>query len=91
MNDKIEERALAIANECIKTKKTVRQLAEEFDLSKSTVHLDLTERLYEIDKKRYYEVQKVLEHNKEQRAQRGGSATKNKYLLLKNSRIKKEG
>ena len=61
---------------------TVRNTAKAFGVSKSTVHVDLTKRL-----KPYFllypKVREKLDKNKEERAQRGGEATKQKYLLKK--------
>ena len=42
MKDYIEERAVEIANYIIETKATVRQAAQKFGISKSTVHMEVT-------------------------------------------------
>lgn len=63
---------------------TVRQTAEVFGISKSTVHIDVTERLREIKPTLYSEVEKVLQLNKAQRHIRGGNATKEKYKQMSN-------
>ena len=63
---------------------TVRAAAEFFDVSKSTVHKDVTERLEEIDKDLFEEVKKVLSKNLSERHIRGGQATKCKYAHIKN-------
>ncbi|MDE6751190.1 MAG: sporulation transcriptional regulator SpoIIID, partial [Eubacterium sp.] len=47
------------------------------------VHIDVTKRLYEIDKTLYEEVSKVLQENKAERHIRGGNATKKKYSNYK--------
>ena len=39
MKDYIEERAIQIANYIIENNATVRQIAKEFGISKSTVHM----------------------------------------------------
>lgn len=80
MKDYIEERAIELAEFIIETKATVRLSAKKFNISKSTVHKDVTERLKLINKNLYEEVKKVLDKNKEQRHIRGGIATKEKYL-----------
>ena len=77
--EQIEERAIAIANYIIEAKATVRQAAKRFGVSKSTVHKDITQALYKINKPLYTEVRKVLEQNKQERHIRGGEATKRKY------------
>ncbi len=83
MNTDIEERTINIANFIIDKKATVRSAAKHFGISKSTVHKDVTERLYNINRGLYKEVQPILAENKAQRHLRGGIATKNKYLKQK--------
>ena len=80
MKDYIEERALEIAKHIINEKATVRQTANVFGVSKSTVHKDITERLEQINKKLAKEIRRVLNENKAERHIRGGEATKRKYL-----------
>jgi putative DeoR family transcriptional regulator (stage III sporulation protein D) len=58
---------------------TVRQTADEFGVSKSTVHKDVTERLPLINERMAMEVKHVLENNKAERHIRGGEATRRKY------------
>lgn len=81
MHDYIKERTIKIGKYVVETKKTVRVIAKEFGVSKSTVHKDLTERLPEINPELANEVKKILEHHKSIRHLRGGEATKKKYLL----------
>jgi len=80
VNTDIEERTISIAQYIIDKKATVRAAAKHFGISKSTVHKDVTERLYGINRALYMEVQPILAENKAQRHLRGGIATKNKYL-----------
>ncbi len=75
----IEERVLSVAAYIIEKGATVRTAAKAFDISKSTVHKDMTQRLPEIDMNMAKEVQKVLNRNKAERHIRGGLATKRKY------------
>ena len=84
MKDYIEERATELAEFIIKNKSTVRAAAKQFNISKSTVHKDVTERLKTFNKSLYSEVKYILNINKEQRHIRGGMATKEKYLKAKN-------
>ena len=79
MQDYICERVIREAEYIIETNSTVRTAALHFNISKSTVHKDVTERLKLIDKKLYKEVRKVLNLNLSERHIRGGIATKNKY------------
>ncbi|HET7522178.1 MAG TPA: sporulation transcriptional regulator SpoIIID [Bacillales bacterium] len=79
MHDYIKERTIKIAKHIVETKKTVRVIAKEFGVSKSTVHKDLTERLPTVNPKLYKEVKEVLDHHKSIRHLRGGEATRVKY------------
>lgn len=78
--DKLEERAILLAQYMIEHKATVRQTASVFGVSKSTVHKDVTERLVHINPSLAKEARKVLDVNKSERHIRGGMATKEKYL-----------
>lgn len=82
MKDYIEERALEIAKHIINEKATVRQTADIFGVSKSTVHKDVTERLPKINPLIASEVKLVLEKNKAERHIRGGRATRMKYKAI---------
>ena len=64
----------------VENQTTVRDTAKKFGISKSTVHKDLTDKLYKINLFLYNEVAKVLATNKKERHIRGGEATKRKYL-----------
>ncbi len=75
----IQKRTLEEAYFMIDTGKTVREIAKEFRVSKSTVHKDLHERLEKIDKNLYKEVQSVLLYHTNIRHLRGGQSTKKKY------------
>jgi len=75
----IEERACDLAAWIIDNRATVRAAAKRFQVSKSTVHKDMTERLEQIDRTLYQEVRAVLEQNKAERHLRGGDATRRKY------------
>lgn len=75
----IEERVLECADYIIETGCTVRYCAKRLDVSKSTVHKDVSERLKYIDAERFEKVRKILDKNLSERHIRGGIATKNKY------------
>ena len=75
----IEKRVKILAIYIIETKSTVRQTAKKFNISKSTVHKDISERLEKINPSLAIEAKKVLEINKSERHIRGGMATKLKY------------
>ena len=82
MNSIIVNRVIDEANYIIKTGKTVREIALIFNVSKSTVHKDLHERLLEIDKNKYIEVDNILKYHIDIRHLRGGESTRKKYLNL---------
>ena len=88
MADTIEERACQLAVYIIETGATVRNAANKFGISKSTVHKDLSQRLPQCNALLYRQVRYVLEHNKSQRHIRGGIATKQKYQIQKQSNRK---
>jgi putative DeoR family transcriptional regulator (stage III sporulation protein D) len=75
-----DERCVALAKYVIDTQSTVRQTAKHFGISKSTVHKDLTVRLFYVNRRLYGEASRVLEQNKSERHIRGGEATRIKYL-----------
>lgn len=79
----VEERAAMLGEYIVKNKTTVRAAAKAFGISKSTVHIDVAQRLKRYDPNLYTEVRKVLDINKEERHIRGGLATKEKYLNKK--------
>lgn len=79
MKDYIRRRVLDIADHILQSGHTVRQAASIFAVSKSTVHKDMIERLWLIDRETARKVKKVLEKNKAERHIRGGEATKKKY------------
>jgi len=81
VNDHIYERVLEIGKYIADTKATVRAAADHFNVSKSTVHKDVTERLRAINAGLFEEVQDVLIYNKATRHLRGGDATRRKYKL----------
>ncbi|MBR6377927.1 MAG: sporulation transcriptional regulator SpoIIID [Oscillospiraceae bacterium] len=79
MTDTMEARARELAAYVLETGATVRQTAERFGVSKSTVHKDLTQRLEQADRLLWLRVRQVLDRNKAQRHLRGGEATRRKY------------
>lgn len=75
----IEERAKTLAIYIIETKSTVRATAKRFNVSKSTVHKDIAQRLEKVNPLLANEAKKILQINKSERHIRGGLATKLKY------------
>ena len=79
MHTNIEERACDLAVYIIENKATVRAAAKQFNISKSTVHKDLPERLKTVNPALYKQVRELLDINKAERHIRGGMATRRKY------------
>lgn len=71
------------ANFIVDKNSTVRAAAKVFGVSKSTIYLNVTKRLKKTDPLLYAKVRKVLDNNKEERAKRGGNATREKYRKLR--------
>ena len=76
-------RAVMLGEYILSTGATVRATAAVFNVSKSTVHKDVTQRLRYENPALYKQVRKILDINKEERHIRGGIATKNKYSAKK--------
>lgn len=82
MNKYIITRVLNEALYMLEHKSTVRDIANIYNVSKSTVHKDLQERLKEIDIQLHEKVDKIFKEHIEVRHIRGGESTKQKYLKL---------
>ena len=82
MNSLIIKRVIDEANYILDTKKTIREIAQVFNVSKSTVHKDLHERLIDIDYKLFERVDDILKYHIDIRHIRGGESTKKKYKNL---------
>lgn len=79
MNSFIIKRVISEANYMLDTKKTIREIAKVFNVSKSTVHKDLHERLLDIDYDLYEQIDSILKYHIDIRHIRGGESTKKKY------------
>ena len=78
--DYIEERVRKSAEYIVATGCTVRACSAHFNISKSTVHKDVSERLKNIDMDLYERARAVSDRNLNERHIRGGIPTKQKYL-----------
>ena len=67
----------------IKTNQTIRETAKIFNVSKSTVHKDLKERLKKLNKGLEIEVNRILKYHIDIRHIRGGESTRKKYEKTK--------
>lgn len=77
--DSIQERCVILGKYLVEHRSTVRAVAAEFNISKSTVHKDVTQILKKVDIDLYDSVKEILEINKKERHLRGGEATRKKY------------
>ena len=73
------ERARKVAEYIVEHRATVREAAKVFGISKTTAHIDVTDRIRYVDWKLYCEVEKILSYNTSQRSIRGGETTKKRY------------
>ena len=74
--DRVKEESKYI----VTTHKTIREVADEFGVSKSTVHNDIRKRLFVVDKNLYDKVSSILKYHIDIKHIRGGDATKRKFL-----------
>ena len=80
-NESIKERCIVLGEYLVEHQSTVRAVANKFNVSKSTVHKDVTQVLKEVDIGLYRRVKTILDINKQERHIRGGEATRKKYKL----------
>ena len=67
MSAYIIKRVVKIANHIIDTKDTIRETAKKFNVSKSTVHKDIQERLSQIDINKYNQIKRIMNEHIEER------------------------
>ena len=79
LKDEIDQRVLEEAAYMIEHEATVRSTACVFQVSKSTVHKDMAERLSYLDGGLWQRVRHIMEKNMAERHIRGGMATRLKY------------
>ena len=80
-------RVTGAARHILATGATVRQCAERFGVSKTTIHKDMRCRLRDIDPGLFAEVSAVLEKNRRERHLRGGDATRRMYEKRRRARL----
>jgi len=83
MNKKIARRVLDEANYMIENEETIREIAKNYGVSKSTVHKDLSTRLIEIDEDLYAKVSKILKFHIDIRHISGRESTRQKFQKTK--------
>ena len=64
METYIKDRILACADYYIEHNSTVRKTAKVFNISKSTVHINLSKDLKKLDSQRYQKVRKILDKHR---------------------------
>ena len=74
-----ESRPEALGRYIVSYQATVREAAARFQISKSTVHKDVTTVLKNLNRGLFEEVNNILQKNKKERHLRGGEATRKKY------------
>ena len=74
-----ERRCERLGQYIVEHKATVREAAQYFKISKSTVHKDVRSTLRLVNHALWEEVAEILEQNKSERHLRGGEATRKKY------------
>ena len=77
-SEEIETRVIESAFHIYETGDTIRQTAEKMEVSKTTTHVDVTERLKIIDSKFAGEIRLILDKHIEERSVRGGIAAQRK-------------
>ena len=80
MSAYILKRVIEVANHIIDTKDTIRETAKKFNISKSTVHKDLQERLSQIDIIKYNQIKAIMNEHIETRHIKGGESTRQLFL-----------
>ncbi len=80
MNNRIYNRVISEAEYIILNDKTIRETSYIFGVSKSTVHKDMRDRLYLIDKLLYEKVSNIMNYHTDIKHIRGGESTKRKFL-----------
>ena len=87
MQNAIDLRAITSGKYIVEHNCTIRTAAKEMNISKSTLHNDVHNRLKYIDYNLYLCVDKVLRHNFDMRHIRGGESTRIYYLQKKSSEM----
>ena len=77
--ESIKERCVILGEYLVEHRSTVRAVANRFNISKSTVHKDITQVLRAVDTELFSRVKEILDINKQERHIRGGEATRKKY------------
>ena len=91
MRQDIEDRCQRLGRYIVRTGATVRQAAEQFGMSKSSVHKDMQDRLRAVHPGLYAEVRDILEYHHAVRHLRGGAATRRRWRLINKQKGRETG
>jgi len=83
LSKEIIKRVIDVADHIINTKDTIRKTATLFNISKSTVHKDIQERLNLVDELKYQKVKQIMNEHLETRHIKGGESTRQLFLRKK--------
>lgn len=83
MRQAIQDRCISLGKYIVRTGATVRQAADSFGMSKSSVHKDLHERLRLVHPGLYSEVKEILDYHNAVRHLRGGAATRRRWRIIR--------
>lgn len=75
----VQQRCEEIAQYMLEHNSTIREAAAHFGMGKSTLHVEVTERLRTVNVPLYSELKEHLEANWDDRCRRGGVACDKKY------------
>ena len=78
-----KDQILKEANYVLEKNATVREVANVFGRSKSSIHKDLTVRLQKVNFEKWEKVEKLFLNHKELRHIKGGESTKLKFQKIK--------
>nr|WP_127566684.1 MULTISPECIES: sporulation transcriptional regulator SpoIIID [Paenibacillus] len=85
VNQKIKNRVLNTAIRILEERLTIRETAEIMNVSKSTVHKDVEERLRIINPELYIRIRQHLDYHNAVKHIRGGEATRIKIKEFKSA------
>jgi len=77
--DRVKKRAREVGRKFINSSSTLRETAQNFGVSKTTIAKDLNLVLPEVDQSVYIQAKKILAENKSQAHIRGGESTKKRF------------
>lgn len=83
MNEDLFDRVTREAEHILATHHTIRKTAKIFGRSKSTIHSDVSIKLKKINPYLHDKISRILCENFADKHNRGGKATKEKYLKKK--------